>query len=203
MATCSRGLQAPGFLNCIDQAREMALSAWCLTGRRTVSGPGGVRDQRCRFHDCGTLRRPKFNGLRPTAPRGFASLSIGTGCATPQGGRVISVGHFISVGHLSTSLGCGVTASAVKSPIRPDTVNCFISTEIIPASKESSTGDQTSHHRCLPHRSRACMSMNSGPATSNDNVANDDRCTAISLTPAPAGYFMTPDFFLHPPTASF
>jgi hypothetical protein len=41
-----------------------------------------------------------------------------------------------------------------------------------------------------------------GPATSNDNVANDDRCPAVSPTPAPAGYFVAPGFFLRPPIAS-
>jgi hypothetical protein len=41
-----------------------------------------------------------------------------------------------------------------------------------------------------------------GLVTSNENVTNEDKTPAVSSTPAPAGYFMMPGLFLHPPTAS-
>jgi hypothetical protein len=145
------GLEAPGFLNGVDKAREVALAVRGLAGNGAISGAVGMSGQRCCRNNCGTLPGRRFIGLRLVPLRGFVKLPIGTGRATPQGEGIISVGH------LSTSLGCAVTVGAVKSPIRRGNVNCFTSAEIIPASKEGSTGDETSHDHCVPTgRAHAC-----------------------------------------------
>jgi hypothetical protein len=98
-AVRKRDLEAPGFLNCVDEAGEMALAAGDLIGCTLdafVAGDG-VTDQRCCLHDDGTLFGQRLTGLRPIVLWGVANLLIAAGRAAPQAQRFISVEHFIDL----------------------------------------------------------------------------------------------------------
>jgi len=94
-----RGLRAPGFLNGVDEAREVALAARVLTGcsLEVSDTGGGVMGQRRGLHDCGTLSGPNFSCSRSIVLHGLINRPVAAGRVTSQAKRIIAVGHFVDL----------------------------------------------------------------------------------------------------------